>query len=379
MLYIFKERSTYPITGGSPDDFKTTTQPISNSIGLYHRSMAVIDFGSGDMLVGLAKDGFFAFDGYTYKNLGVQKEVGINIQSFIDGLDKNKLQNANGYNDIAKGQYRCFVTESGIGYNNKELVWDYRQNKITIFNRCGNVVLDWNNQILFGSSLTDGKVHKIGGLNDNGSAISIKAEFPWWNLGGNYYARFRFLNVETTLQGLYSPTITSYMDGLSVANPLDLYTDPIVTSSVNTTFTATTVTDASALDLSEVVIGMFAVTPDNASYGVITAIDDVLNKLTVEDWEGAGTPANGTQIEVRGTSWGSEAWVTEGTTYRVTKTLDTIGSDGLSFRGGNIKHKLTHAGLNQPVTLNALTQFYTLEKQVRSFITAEPLIEAGAG
>jgi len=362
IMYVFKERSTWPITGDTPDDLMTLSQPISHSIGLHHRSVAIVYFQGKEVLVGLSDNhGLFIFDGYAYGNIGVQPESGINIQSFLNGLDKEKLSEAFGFNDIAKHQYKLHVRQSGAGYNDRVIVWDYQLNTITIHDIKANVVLEWNNNILFGSSQADGKVHKVGGLNDDGTAISIIAEFPWWNLG-NFDTILKFLNINTTLQGEYSPQVDIYVNGDSIATTLNLYTEDVVISSVNTTFTATTVIDASAWDLSEVVLGMFAVA-SGGSVGTITVIDDANDTLTVASWNG-GTPADGETVTVRGESWGSTAWVQEGGNYRSKKTLDIIGSDAVNLRGYSFKQKLTHSGLNNPVTLNGESLFYQPTRKV---------------
>ena len=62
----------------------------------------------------------------------------------------------------------------------------------------------------------------------------------------------------------------------------------VTTSSVNTVFTATTVVDASAWDLSSVEVGDVAVA-SGGSTGSITIIDDGADTLTVSSWVG-GTP-----------------------------------------------------------------------------------------
>lgn len=221
-LYVFKERSTWPIIGGTPDDLKTTNQPLSDSIGLYHRSMDYVDIGGGDIIVGLGKNGLYAFDGYSYRNIGVQPQVGIDITAFIKTLDPNQLHRAYGFNDIAKNQYRCFVRQSGYAYNNKEIVWDYKKNRIAFNDRKGNAAVEWNGNILFASSLSDGKVHKIGGLNDNGAAISQILEWPWWSVGDDNPVTFEQVNVDTTQQGDYSPTFNCYVDGKVSSHALEL-------------------------------------------------------------------------------------------------------------------------------------------------------------
>lgn len=221
-LYIFKERSTWPVVGSSPDDLKTTPQATTSSIGLYHGSMAYVDQGGGDTLVGLSTYGLYQFDGYSYRNIGVQKDVGIDITGFISGLDKNQLHKAFGFNDIEKNQYRCFVMEAGSSYNNKEIVWDYKRNSVFIFDRKGNCAVDWNGVVLFGSSTGNGKIYQVGGLNDNGTAITQTIEFPWWPIGDDFKVMFDRVNVDTTLQGNYSPTFTVYVDGSNIGHALSL-------------------------------------------------------------------------------------------------------------------------------------------------------------
>ncbi len=363
ILYIFKESSTWPVSGITPDDMMTTSQPISNSYGLYHRSIATVTLNSGDVLVGLTKHGLYAFDGYTYRNIGYQPDVGINITGLINSLDPNKLDQAYGFNDLKNNRYILSVTEAGQSYNNKQIVWDYRLNTITVYDRKCNIMLDWNNNTLFGTSEATGKIYKIGGLNNAGSAITQRAEFTWWRIGGNQDVRFRFFNVDTTLQGNYSPSVTVYIDGDSISVPLNLYTADVTTSSSNTTFTATTVVDGSTWDLSNVVVGMFAVA-SGGSKGTITAVDDANNTLTVDNWDN-GTPSGGEIVSVRGESWGSVAWSTLGGNYRVTKTLDIIGSDSVNLKGRNIKFKISHAGLNQPITLNGISLFYQPKRKIK--------------
>lgn len=76
------------------------------------------------------------------------------------------------------------------------------------------------------------------------------------------------------------------------------------TSSANTTYTDTTVTDGSAWDLSAVSAGDVAVTQDGYK-GIITAVDDGNDSLTVELWmdsagkEGGGVkPTDGQTVTI---------------------------------------------------------------------------------
>lgn len=71
---------------------------------------------------------------------------------------------------------------------------------------------------------------------------------------------------------------------------------PFNTSSVNTTFTATTVADASAWDLSNIYTGTYAVA-SGGSKGMITVVDDVGDQLTVKSWD-SGTPVNGETVSI---------------------------------------------------------------------------------
>jgi hypothetical protein len=221
-LFVFKDKSTWPVVGGSPDDFRTAIQPLSSSIGLYHRSLSYVDVGGGDAIIGLGYDGLFLFDGYAYKNIGYQPQVGINIQNFIDGLDKNRLKWATGFNWVKKQQYRCAVTESGWAYNNKEIIWDYRRNRIFISDIKRNSAVIKNNIVLIGSSTPNGKIYQMGGLNDDGVAIDVNAEWPWWSVGKLFKVKFDRLNIDTTLQGNYSITSTIYVDYNSTAYSMSL-------------------------------------------------------------------------------------------------------------------------------------------------------------
>jgi len=221
-LFGFKERSTWPIVGSDANDFKVATQPLTSSIGLYHKSMAYVDIGKGDMIVGLSKHGLYLFDGYTYENIGVQRQSGIDITTFIDGLDKNQLNWASGYNDVKKSKYRLTVREAGYAYNNKEIIWDYKRNRIAITDIAHNGMVSWNNVVLFGSSESSGGVYQIGGINDDGSAISWRVEWPWWYLGDDITVDLDRVNIDTVLHGDYSPTVTIYTDGNSVGHDMSL-------------------------------------------------------------------------------------------------------------------------------------------------------------
>lgn len=77
---------------------------------------------------------------------------------------------------------------------------------------------------------------------------------------------------------------------------LNVKTTTLVTSSVNTTFSSTTVTDASAWDLSAVLAGDYAVA-SGGSVGLINTVDDGGDQLTVDSWVG-GTPSNGETVAV---------------------------------------------------------------------------------
>lgn len=78
-------------------------------------------------------------------------------------------------------------------------------------------------------------------------------------------------------------------------------------SSVNTTFTATSVVDATAWGLSTVVAGMFAKT-SGGWIGLISAVNDGTDTLTVEGWinlangakstEGSAKPTNGETVVI---------------------------------------------------------------------------------
>jgi hypothetical protein len=101
------------------------------------------------------------------------------------------------------------------------LVYDYLRDRWTIFDIKGNDFILWNDSLLFASSQTDGKIHKVGGTHDDGIAISIQAEFPWWGLWDpDTLKTIRFILLDTTQQGTYEPTIIAYVDGRSVAIPI---------------------------------------------------------------------------------------------------------------------------------------------------------------
>jgi len=141
-LYVFKTSSTWPIIGSHPDDFQVAPEPINQSHSLWHRSIAYIDYGSGTVMVGLSSTGFLSFDGYSFKNLGVQSEAGINISKFFASLDKEQLEWATGYDDKKNFCYRCSVRRSGMGYADRELVWNYKYNSITILDRKWNSMVE---------------------------------------------------------------------------------------------------------------------------------------------------------------------------------------------------------------------------------------------
>ena len=302
-LYVFKERSTWPIIGGSPDDFKTTPQSLTSSIGLYHHSMEYVDMGSGEIIVGLGKNGLYTFNGYSYQNIGFQPDKGINISGLINRLDRNQLHKARGFNDIKGNKYRLSVMESGYAYNNKEIVWDYKHNQIAVHDIKRNSMVEWNGNVIFGSSQSDSIIHQVGGFNDNGTAISIIAEWPWWPLGDNNKVTFAQVNVDTTLQGDYSATFNTYVDGNNTAHALAL----------------------------------------------------------------AGS-----------TTWASSSWATSVSNYRTKVPLQVVGSDGVHLQGTSIKCKLTHSGLNQPVTIHGLTVYYAPLNQV-SGIDVDPTVLSSMG
>ena len=137
----------------------------------------------------------------------------------------------------------------------------------------------WNDTILFASSQTDGKIYQMGGTNDAGAAISVKAEWPWWSLWDTDVLKtIRFMLIDTTQAGSnYEPTLTAYVDGRSIAIPV---------------------------------------------YREDRAL------------------------------WGSGKWVLEGGQYRIKKLL-RIDRKGIYA----LKVKLTHAGLNEPITLAGMTVY----------------------
>jgi len=87
------------------------------------------------------------------------------------------------------------------------------------------------------------------------------------------------------------------------ATPSTAVTQVGVASSINTTFTATTVVDGTAWDLSAPVAGQFAKTSDNW-IGLITAVDNATDTITVKKWVRAdgstsdGKPADGSTVAV---------------------------------------------------------------------------------
>ena len=282
-LYVFKERSTWPVLGDTPDDLRTTNQALTSSIGLYHNSMAYVDRGGGEVLAGLSRHGLYAFDGYSYWNIGFQPDRGINVSALIDGLDKAQLHKARGFNHIKDNQYRLSVMEAGYSYNNKEIVWDYKNNQITVFDIKRNSMVEWNSNTLFGSSQSDSRIHQIGGLNDNGVAITQTIEFPWWPLGDNEEMVFEQISVDTTLRGNYNPTFNIYVDGVTTAHQINL---------------------------------------------------------------------------ASGFTWGSVAWATAAGNYRAKTGLRAVGGDYVHLEGISLKCRLTHSGLNQPITINGITVYY---------------------
>ena len=271
-FYVFKEDSTWPITGDTPDDFKVAPEPINGAIGLYHRSVAKMPDGR---FAGLHRSGVYLFDGYRYESLTDRPQD--SIQLVIDGLNPNRLKYAKGYVDKQGKRYLLSVSESGYSYNNLMLIYDYLRDKWTIFDIKGNDFVKWNDTILFASSQTDGKIYKMGGTNDNGVAISVKAEWPWWSLWDSEVLKtIRFMLVDTTQTGSdYEPTLTAYVDGRSIAIPI---------------------------------------------YREDRAL------------------------------WGSGKWVLEGGQYRIRKIL-RIDRKGIY----SMKVKLSHSGLNEPITLAGMT------------------------
>ena len=281
-LYVFKTHSTWPIMGSTPDDFQVAPQPIHQSLGFYHRSVAFVDFGQGDVMVGFTGSSFSYFDGYQFRNVGVQRELGINVTGFIEGLDSDSFEWATGYNDREKYQYQCFVRRSGMGYNDRMFVWDYRYNSVSIFDLAGNTIFEWVGLKIFGSS-SSGVLYKRGGFNDAGVAINQIAELPWWGIGGEFNVSFRFLFMNVVQWGTYSPTMNMYVDADSQATSLSL----------------------------------------------------------------AG-----------GMDWGSTAWTTDAGTYFITADIPVRNSSGVNYKGRYFKTRLSHAGINQPLTwLNATVLF----------------------
>jgi hypothetical protein len=259
-------------------------------------------------------------------------------------------------------------TESGSGYNNAVIVWDYRRNAISLYDNVdGTVMLDYKTVQLFGTSETStGILRQIGGLNDGGTAIDIECQFPWWDMGNDRFLRFQHMNVDTTIQGLHSASVTIEMDDESISKALEAYANENAeaASATATVFTATSVSATEAWNLSTVVEGMWAYV-DATKFGAITAIDDGNDILTVDDWDGGGgTPSNGETVTIRGKSWGSNAWVQDGSSYRVTKAIDMIDSDSVKLYGRQIRLKITHSGLSQPITVHGIEVFFKLTNKI---------------
>lgn len=87
------------------------------------------------------------------------------------------------------------------------------------------------------------------------------------------------------------------------ATPSTAVTQVGIASSINTTFTSTTVVDATAWDLSAPVAGQFAKTSDGW-IGLITAVDNATDTITVKKWVRAdgstsdGKPVAGSTVTV---------------------------------------------------------------------------------
>ena len=74
---------------------------------------------------------------------------------------------------------------------------------------------------LIGSS-EDDNVYSIGGFNDNGVAITQRAELPWWSVGEEFYVSFRFLYMRVVQWGQYSPQVDVFIDGVRTSITIDL-------------------------------------------------------------------------------------------------------------------------------------------------------------
>jgi len=136
-------------------------------------------------------------------------------------LDKEQLEWATGYDDKKNFCYRCSVRRSGMGYADRELVWNYKYNSITILDRKWNSMVEWNGVKLIGSSQTNA-IYSIGGFNDNGTAIQQRTEFPWWSVGEEFNVSFRFLYLNLVQWGQYSPQVDMFIDGSQLAMTVDL-------------------------------------------------------------------------------------------------------------------------------------------------------------
>lgn len=217
-FYAFKENSTWPIAGDTPDDFKVAPEPINGAIGLYQHSIEKMPTGE---LIGLHRSGVYLFDGYRYVSLTDRDND--SIQSVIDNLNPNRLKYARGFLDKLQKRYMLTVSESGYSYNNKTLVFDYLRNKWTIYDIKANDIILWNDAIIFGSSQSDGYIYKSSGTSDNGTAISVRVEWPWWGLwDADTLKTVRYIMIDTTQDGDYEPTVTAYTDGSSIAIPVKI-------------------------------------------------------------------------------------------------------------------------------------------------------------
>lgn len=210
-LYLFKENSTWPVFGDIPDDFRIPPTPINATIGLYHRSIAPLGDGS---MVGLHRSGVYVFNGQVFVSLSDTPDQ--SIQKVIDGLNPARLKWARGAYDSDTKRYILDVTESGFSYNNKRLVFDFIERRWAIYDIKANGTVRWNGVLLFPSAQNDGYVHKIGGLSDNGAAISVVAEWPWWGLWDPDTLKYLdALLIATTQEGKYEPIVEVMFDNRS--------------------------------------------------------------------------------------------------------------------------------------------------------------------
>jgi hypothetical protein len=120
-LLAFKERSTYYLSGSSPDNY--ILRIMDTNVGCVHQS-TIQETPKG--VIVLDRAGFFLFD-----KIGLGRKISKAIQDIIDRIDFTKSANFYSWYDPKDQRYYCAVAQAPYTYPNLTLCFDLEDEQWT--------------------------------------------------------------------------------------------------------------------------------------------------------------------------------------------------------------------------------------------------------